>query len=102
MRGSGARWSGLARSIAAERRASMRPSEYAFPPSPSGGGNGAPPPRRTRWAFVLAPLFGFVALAALFYVRLGAGDASRLPSPLIGKVVPSFTLPGLEGAAHAG
>lgn len=43
------------------------------------------------------PLALFAALAALFYVALYAGDPSRLPSALIGKPVPDFALPPLEG-----
>ena len=57
---------------------------------------GTAPSRRPRWlAFV--PVVAFLALAGLFLVRLGAGDASKIPSVLIGKAVPSFTLPALEG-----
>ena len=47
----------------------------------------------------LLPLAGFAALAVLFYVRLGAGDASRLPSPLINQPVPVFALPPVAGMA---
>ena len=43
------------------------------------------------WAAL--PLALFLALAALFLVRLGAGDPSQLPSALIGKAVPDFSLP---------
>jgi cytochrome c biogenesis protein CcmG/thiol:disulfide interchange protein DsbE len=43
------------------------------------------------------PLAIFVLLALLFFVRLYGGDASRLPSALIGKPVPAFALPALEG-----
>jgi cytochrome c biogenesis protein CcmG/thiol:disulfide interchange protein DsbE len=50
---------------------------------------------RSRLVFV--PLIIFLALAALFLLRLFAGDASRLPSALIGKQVPTFTLPAVEG-----
>ncbi|MDB5594280.1 MAG: periplasmic protein thiol/disulfide oxidoreductase DsbE [Hyphomicrobiales bacterium] len=57
--------------------------------------------RRFPW-LALLPLFAFVALAGLFVLRLGAGDASRLPSPLIGKQVPTFTLPPIEGLAGEG
>jgi cytochrome c biogenesis protein CcmG/thiol:disulfide interchange protein DsbE len=52
------------------------------------------PRRRTALFFPLA-IFGL--LVALFFIRLYAGDASRIPSPLIGKPVPSFALPPLEG-----
>lgn len=74
----------------------MRPSEYAQPPMPPKG-NGEPAPKKFRTLLILAPLLCFLALAGLFYVRLGAGDASRLPSPLIGKVIPNVALPALEG-----
>ena len=47
---------------------------------------------RTR-LWTLLPLAGFLALAALFYFRLGAGDPSRIPSALIDKPVPDFALP---------
>lgn len=53
------------------------------------------PARRSRLVYV--PLVVFLALAALFLLRLFAGDASRLPSALIGKPVPSFALPAVEG-----
>ena len=53
---------------------------------------------RLRLLLVGLPLVFFLALAVLFYIRLGAGDASRLPSPLIGKNSPEFSLPALEGA----
>lgn len=75
----------------------MRPSEYAQPPMPPNGNGGEPARRKFRTLLILAPLLCFLALAGLFYVRLGAGDASRLPSPLIGKVIPNVTLPKLEG-----
>jgi cytochrome c biogenesis protein CcmG/thiol:disulfide interchange protein DsbE len=38
----------------------------------------------------------FLALAALFYYRLGAGDPSRIPSALLNKAVPEFALPPIE------
>ncbi len=59
--------------------------------------------RKKRSWFVFLPFAIFIALAGLLLLRLFAGDASRLPSALIGKEVPSFSLPpvtGLEG--HAG
>ena len=45
----------------------------------------------------LLPLAAFAGLAALFLVRLGAGDASHIPSPLIGKPVPPFHLAPVAG-----
>jgi cytochrome c biogenesis protein CcmG/thiol:disulfide interchange protein DsbE len=43
--------------------------------------------------WLLLPLLGFLALAALFFFRLGSGDPSRIPSALLNKPVPEFTLP---------
>ncbi len=42
------------------------------------------------------PLILFALLAGLFLIRLFAGDASRLPSALIGKPAPTFNLPALD------
>ena len=42
---------------------------------------------------LLIPLAVFLALAALFYFRLGAGDPSTIPSALLDKPVPDFSLP---------
>ncbi len=42
-------------------------------------------------------MLAFVGLALLFLFRLGAGDASRIPSALIGKTAPAFSLPPLPG-----
>ena len=55
----------------------------------------APAPRRKLLA--LLPLIAFLALAALFFSRLGV-DSQRLPSALVGKPTPVFTLPPLDGA----
>jgi cytochrome c biogenesis protein CcmG, thiol:disulfide interchange protein DsbE len=46
-----------------------------------------------RRLLVLLPLAAFLALAALFYARLGSGDPSRIPSALLNKPVPDFSLP---------
>jgi cytochrome c biogenesis protein CcmG/thiol:disulfide interchange protein DsbE len=46
---------------------------------------------------VLLPLVAFLALATLFFFRLGAGDPNQLPSALIGQPAPQTTLPPLEG-----
>ena len=56
-------------------------------------------PRRPRRWLALLPLAAFALLAALLYVRLNAGDPSRLPSALIGENAPPLTLAGLDGAA---
>jgi cytochrome c biogenesis protein CcmG, thiol:disulfide interchange protein DsbE len=52
-------------------------------------------PRRKLIVFL--PLVAFLALAALFFFRLGGGDPSRVPSALIGRPAPATTLPPLEG-----
>ena len=57
---------------------------------------------RRRNLFVLLPLVAFLALAALFLFRLGAGDASRIPSALIGRPVPETSLPPLAGLERDG
>ena len=46
----------------------------------------------------LLPLAIVVALGALFFARLFAGEASRIPSALIGQSAPAINLPGLDGA----
>lgn len=55
-----------------------------------------------RRLLVLLPLVIFGALAALFFTRLMEGDPARVPSVLIGRVVPVFDLPPLEGLARDG
>jgi len=50
--------------------------------------------RRLLW---LLPLVLFIALAALFKFRLGAGDPSRIPSALIGRAAPETNLPPVPG-----
>ncbi len=55
---------------------------------------------RRRGLQALLPLLAFAALAALFFFRLFAGDASRIPSALIGQGAPTLDLPGLDGAAR--
>src|SRR5262245_21109192 len=51
---------------------------------------------------VLIPLLAFLALAALFVLRLGAGDPSRIPSALIGHAAPTTELPPLAGLERDG
>jgi cytochrome c biogenesis protein CcmG/thiol:disulfide interchange protein DsbE len=55
-----------------------------------------------RRVLVLLPLALFAGLAALFLVRLFAGDPSLLPSPLIGRPAPQTALPPVEGLARDG
>ncbi len=57
----------------------------------------AEPRLARRGILIAAPLAVFTLLAGLFLVRLYSGDASLLPSALIGKDVPSFTLPPIAG-----
>jgi len=58
-------------------------------------------PQRRSWPMVL-PLVGFLALAALFWSRLGDGDPSRIPSALIGYPAPEISLPPLQGLLSNG
>jgi cytochrome c biogenesis protein CcmG, thiol:disulfide interchange protein DsbE len=52
---------------------------------------------RRQVVLMALPLLLFVVVAVLFWFRLGSGDPSRIPSALIGRPVPSLTLPALEG-----
>ena len=51
---------------------------------------------------LIVPLAIFLGLTGLFLAALYAGDPSRLPSALIGKPVPAFTLPPVEGLVTDG
>jgi cytochrome c biogenesis protein CcmG/thiol:disulfide interchange protein DsbE len=55
-----------------------------------------------RRILVLLPLVVFIGIAALFLIRLGAGDASRIPSALIGHPAPVTNLPPIPGLEQAG
>ena len=57
---------------------------------------------RNRRLLVLLPLAAFLGLAALFYLRLGAGDVSRIPSALIGHDAPATDLPAVAGLERDG
>jgi cytochrome c biogenesis protein CcmG/thiol:disulfide interchange protein DsbE len=60
------------------------------------------PGRPRRW-LVLLPLAIFLALAAVFLVRLWSGeDISRIPSVLVGSPAPKTTLPALTGSGLPG
>ena len=54
---------------------------------------------RTRRLWLLVPLVVFLVLVALFYFRLGGGDPSRIPSALLNKPVPDFSLPPIDMGA---
>jgi cytochrome c biogenesis protein CcmG, thiol:disulfide interchange protein DsbE len=58
-------------------------------------------PRRRSFLMAL-PLLAFAALAALFWLRLGDGDPSRIPSALIGHQAPEVALPALAGLNDSG
>lgn len=61
----------------------------------------SPQGSRSSLSFLL-PLGIFGALAVFFLIALYSGDPSRLPSALIGKPVPQFTLPALDGLSRDG
>lgn len=54
-----------------------------------------------RTILMLLPLVVFLALAAVFLMRIG-GDHSRIPSALIGTLAPKTNLPPLEGLERNG
>lgn len=54
-----------------------------------------------RWP-VLLPLGLFAALAVLFGLRLTGGDPSLVPSALVGRPVPAFSLPPVDGLLRDG
>ncbi len=61
-----------------------------------------PPGVGRRRLLVVLPLVLFLALAALFFFRLGAGDPARLPSVLIGREAPPTELPPVAGLERNG
>ena len=63
-------------------------------------GNNTPGWRRGLLLFI--PLGVFLVLAAIFYIRLGAGDISRIPSALIGRPAPTTVLAGVTGLERDG
>jgi cytochrome c biogenesis protein CcmG/thiol:disulfide interchange protein DsbE len=67
--------------------------------SETGKPDGTP---RSRRLIVLVPLIVFAGLAALFLVRLKAGDPSLIPSALIGHPVPQTSLPPIAGLKRDG
>ena len=59
-------------------------------------------PVRGRRILLLLPLAVFLALTALFLVRLFSGDPSRIPSALIGRPAPAVDLPPMQGLERDG
>ena len=55
-----------------------------------------------RRLVVLIPLVFFLGLAALFVIRLNAGDPSQIPSALIGHPAPQTALPPVAGLVRDG
>lgn len=62
----------------------------------------AEPAPRKRRLVVYLPLAAFLALAALFFFRLGAGDPHEIPSALIGHPAPQTSLPAISGLKREG
>lgn len=60
------------------------------------------PARRRSSLFFLLPLILFGALALVFLKGLFSGDASRVPSALIGRPAPAMALVPLEGLQRDG
>jgi cytochrome c biogenesis protein CcmG/thiol:disulfide interchange protein DsbE len=58
-------------------------------------------PRR-RSLLMALPLIAFAGLAVLFWLRLGDGDPSRIPSALLGRPAPQTALPALDGLVNDG
>ena len=58
--------------------------------------------KRRRYGWVAAPLLVFAMMAAMFAFALTEGDPSKLPSALIGKPVPDYTFPPLDGLQQGG
>jgi cytochrome c biogenesis protein CcmG/thiol:disulfide interchange protein DsbE len=61
----------------------------------------AAPRKRFPLAFAI-PLLLFGALSLVFLAGLFSGNASKVPSALIGKPAPAITLEALEGLNHGG
>ena len=57
---------------------------------------------RQRSVLVFIPLIVFLALAVVFFIRLGAGDISVIPSALIGHPAPATVLPAVAGLERNG
>src|SRR6478672_9101824 len=59
-------------------------------------------PSRRQPLLLVLPLLAFLALATIFWFRLGDSDPSRIPSALIGSPAPQTALPPLQGLVRDG
>jgi len=82
--------------------ATVSQDETARVPHETPHGSTREPAGLNRRVLVLLPLALFLGLAALFFIRLGAGDASRIPSALIGRDAPATELPPVAGLERDG
>lgn len=57
--------------------------------------------KNVRWG-ALIPAGVFLVMAGLFLIAVFRGDPSRLPSALIGRSVPEFSLPPIPGVDRPG
>jgi cytochrome c biogenesis protein CcmG, thiol:disulfide interchange protein DsbE len=81
------------------------PSSSSHPSAPDAisGSAATSGERRPRIRLLyLLPLVVFAALALLFLFRLYSDDPSKVPSALIGRPVPAFTLAPLENLTEGG
>jgi cytochrome c biogenesis protein CcmG, thiol:disulfide interchange protein DsbE len=62
-----------------------------------------PPPPARRSLLLVAPVLVFAVLAGVLFLRLRSGaDPAALPSAMIGKPVPAFSLPAVPGLTRDG
>ncbi|MDO8290929.1 MAG: DsbE family thiol:disulfide interchange protein [Parvibaculum sp.] len=54
-----------------------------------------------RWSALIPAAF-FLIVAGLFLAAVFRGDGTLVPSPLIGRAVPVFSLPAIEGVSLSG
>ncbi|VAV99871.1 Cytochrome c-type biogenesis protein CcmG/DsbE, thiol:disulfide oxidoreductase [hydrothermal vent metagenome] len=72
----------------------MTKNTDADPKTDATGDEGRKP---SRGLMAYMPILIFGILAVVFFYALRSGDPSKLPSALVGKLVPEFDLPALEG-----
>ena len=70
--------------------------------APAEEGSARPQVSTARRLRYLVPVFLFVALAAALGVQLLTGEPGKVPSALIDKPVPEFSLPPVQGFEEAG